>query len=630
LTRRNRVLAFLILFASTSAVASVTGAIVGTVSDPGGAVVVGATVAALSAETGIRREVVTDQKGFYSFLALPVGTYAISVHKNGFKEFRQTGIAIDANSAVTVDARLQVGSVHEEVTVSSTAVRVETTNTQMGEVIGSSKMESLPLDGRSYTDLLALQPGVAPESSGEYAPTSPSGNLNAGGISVSGQRETANGFMVNGGNVNEGVNQTTSIVPNLDSIEEFRILTNNFDAEYGNYSGGQVNAITKSGTNEFHGEAFEFLRNDVLDARNYFSGIRGAFKQNQFGGTFGGPVVRKKIFFFVDYQGTRQTQGQVADVPVPSSADLNGNLADSASALTGTVSGAYWASALTSELGYPVTNGENYYVPGCTSATCVFPNAIIPSSAISAPAKALLKYLPPPNTVLDGQPFFETAAYNNVLRGDKGGIRVDGNSRAGMLSAYYFLDDYTQQCPYCFASLPGFGVLNFGRAQMINLSDITTQSPTAVNEFRLHYMRFANYAGEPVGGVGPSLSSLGFVTGTSTLGIVPLAPQFDGVPNITFNNFAFGVNAYPLAQYNNTYQVLDNYSKVMGTHSIKFGGNLHYDQITQHTFGANNGSFGFDGSETGLDLVDFLIGAPVYYKQGQQALLHSRSRYLGL
>jgi len=630
LTRRNRVLAFLILFASTSAVASVTGAIVGTVSDPGGAVVVGATVAALSAETGIRREVVTDQKGFYSFLALPVGTYAISVHKNGFKEFRQTGIAIDANSAVTVDARLQVGSVHEEVTVSSTAVRVETTNTQMGEVIGSSKMESLPLDGRSYTDLLALQPGVAPESSGEYAPTSPSGNLNAGGISVSGQRETANGFMVNGGNVNEGVNQTTSIVPNLDSIEEFRILTNNFDAEYGNYSGGQVNAITKSGTNEFHGEAFEFLRNDVLDARNYFSGIRGAFKQNQFGGTFGGPVVRKKIFFFVDYQGTRQTQGQVADVPVPSSADLNGNLADSASALTGTVSGAYWASALTSELGYPVTNGENYYVPGCTSATCVFPNAIIPSSAISAPAKALLKYLPPPNTVLDGQPFFETAAYNNVLRDDKGGIRVDGNSRAGMLSAYYFLDDYTQQCPYCFASLPGFGVLNFGRAQMINLSDITTQSPTAVNEFRLHYMRFANYAGEPVGGVGPSLSSLGFVTGTSTLGIVPLAPQFDGVPNITFNNFAFGVNAYPLAQYNNTYQVLDNYSKVMGTHSIKFGGNLHYDQITQHTFGANNGSFGFDGSETGLDFADFLIGAPVYYQQGQQAPLHSRSRYFGL
>jgi len=399
LAGRNRAFAVLILVASTIATASVTGTIVGTVSDPSGAVVVGATVTALSAETGIQRAVVTDQKGFYSFLALPVGTYAIRVHKNGFKEFQQIGIAIDANSALTVDARLQVGGVHEEVIVSSTAVRVETTNTQMGEVIGSSKMESLPLNGRSYTDLLALQPGVAPETSGEYEPTSPSGNLNAGSLSVSGQRETANGFMVNGGNVNEGVNQTTSIVPNLDSIAEFRILTNNFDAEYGNYSGGQVNAITKSGTNEFHGEAFEFLRNDALDARNYFSDIRGAFKQNQFGSTFGGPVVRKKIFLFVDYQGTRQTEGQVANVPVPSSADLNGNLADSASALTGTVGGAYWANLLSSRLGYTVQSAEPYYFTGCASSNpttgCVFPNAIIPSSSISAPAKALLKYLPP-------------------------------------------------------------------------------------------------------------------------------------------------------------------------------------------------------------------------------------------
>jgi hypothetical protein len=614
-----------------SASAGVTGSISGIVTDKSDAVIAGAEVSARNLETGIQRVVVTDQKGFYSFLALPVGTYAVSVRKTGFKEFRQTAVAIDANSAVRVDARLQVGGVHEEMTVSSSSVRVETTNTQMGEVIGSTKMESLPLNGRSYTDLLALQPGVAPETSGEYAPLSPSGNLNAGSLSVSGQRETSNGFMVNGGNVNEGVNQTTAIVPNLDSIEEFRIITNNFDAEYGNYSGGQVNAITKSGTNDLHGELFEFLRNDDLDARNFFSNIREAFKQNQFGGTFGGPIVRKKVFFFVDYQGTRQVQGQVANVPIYSAPDLTGNLADVSSALTGTVGGPYWARVLSSELRYPVRNGENYYSPGCvTSSACVFPNAIIPASAISAPAKALLKYIPQPNTTEDGQPFFETGAYNNVLRDDKGGIRVDGNSRVGMLSAYYFLDDYSQQCPYCFVSLPGFNVLNIGRAQMVNLSDISTQSPTAVNELRLHYMRFASFSGQPEGGVGPSLASLGFVTGANTLGIVPIAPQFEGVPNISLNNFSFGVNAYPLAQYNNTYQLLDNYSKVLGTHSIKFGGNVHYDQIAQVAYGANNGSFAFDGSETGLDFADFLIGAPVYYEQGQQAPLHSRSRYFGL
>jgi hypothetical protein len=620
-----------VLFAPGAAVASVTGTISGTVTDTAGAVVPAASVVATQAETGIRREVVTDQKGFYSFLALPVGTYAIGIHKTGFKEARQTGITIDANSAVRADIVLQVGGIHEEITVSSSAVHVETTNTQMGEVIGTAKMEALPLNGRSYTDLLALQPGVAPETSGEYEPISPSGSLNAGGLSVSGQRETANGFMVNGGNVNEGVNQTTAIVPNLDSIEEFRIITNNFDAEYGNYSGGQINAITKSGTNSLHGEVFEFLRNDDLDARNYFSDIRGAFKQNQFGGTFGGPIAPNKVFFFVDYQGTRQIQGQVANVPVPSALDLTGNLGDASSALTGTVGGSSWASTLSSELGYPVANGEGYYAPGCTSSSdCVFPNAIIPSAAVSAPAQALLKYFPQPNTIEGGQPFFETGASNNILRDDKGGIRIDGNTRAGMLSAYYFLDDYSQQCPYCAVSVPGFSVLNTGRAQMLNLSDITTKSATAVNEFRFHYMRFATFSGKPLGGLGPTLSSLGFVTGANSLGIVPVAPQFEGVPNLTFNNFSLGVNAYPLPQYNNTYQLLDNYSKVAGTHSIKFGGNVHFDQITQIPFGANNGAFGFDGSETGLDFADFLIGAPVYYQQGQQAPLHSRSRYFGL
>ena len=362
-----------------------------------------------------------------------------------------------------------------------------------------------------------------------------------------------------------------------------------------------MNAITKSGTNEFHGEAFDFLRNDALDARNFFSDIRGAFKQNQFGGTFGGPIVRKKIFFSQTIKGRdsrRARSPKFRCLPALTSLEIWPMLV----AQSWFVNGAYWAGILSTELGYPVAgdgselyyysaatinpNTGNPYGTNCTSPDsttgCVFPNALIPSSAISAPATALLKYLPQPNTSIGGQPFFETSAYNNVLRDDKGGVRVDGSSRIGLLSAYYFLDDYTQQCPYCDSSLPGFGVLNTGRAQMLNLSDITTQSQTAVNEIRLHYMRNANFVGLPEGGVGPSLSSLGFQTGTNTLGIVPLAPQFNGVPNIAFNNLSFGVNAYPLAQYNNTYQVLDNYSKVIGTHSLKFGGNLHYDQITQH------------------------------------------------
>ena len=158
---------------------------------------------------------------------------------------------------------------------------------------------------------------------------SPSGDLNPGTISINGQREFANSFVLNGSDVEEDVNMGAAIVPNLDSIAEFRILTSNFDAEHGEFSGGQISVITKSGTNAFHGDAFEFLRNTDLDARNYFSPTRGAFDQNQFGGTLGGPIRKNKVFFFADYQGTRSTQGiDTGQIPVPSLQDRTGNLSD--------------------------------------------------------------------------------------------------------------------------------------------------------------------------------------------------------------------------------------------------------------------------------------------------------------
>ncbi len=197
----------------------------------------------------------------------------------------------------------------------------------MGEVITGAQMTAVPLNGRSFTDLLALQPGVAPVTSITSETVqdvgasvlSPSGDLNPGTISINGQREFANSFIVNGSDVEEDVNMGAAMIPNLDSIAEFRILTNNFDAEYGEFSGGQINVVTKSGTNAFHGDVFEFLRNTDLDARNYFSPTRGAFDQNQFGGTFGGPIRKNKIFFFGDYQGTRSTQGvDTGQIPVPS------------------------------------------------------------------------------------------------------------------------------------------------------------------------------------------------------------------------------------------------------------------------------------------------------------------------
>ena len=255
-----------------SAYAAITGSISGTVTDQTGAVMPQVTVLALNQETGVRQSVVTDSRGFYSFTALPVGLYTITASQQGFESFRQTNIKVDANSAVRADVQFRVGTVATTEIVQSNAVQIETQSTQLGEVIESQKITSVPLNGRSYTDLLALQPGVSPYSATTEGNTSGvSGDLNPGNVSINGGREASNAFMVNGGDVNDGVNNGAAIIPNLDSIAEFRIITNNFDAEYGDFSGGQVNVVTKSGANTFHGSAFEFFRNTDLDAANYYA-----------------------------------------------------------------------------------------------------------------------------------------------------------------------------------------------------------------------------------------------------------------------------------------------------------------------------------------------------------------------
>src|ERR1700678_3651619 len=289
------------MFAAVLAWASITGGISGVVTDASGAVISGATVVAVDTQTGVKTTVTTDAKGFYSLPALAIGTYDLQGTHSGFKTYTATGLVIDANSALKVDATLPVGGINENIEVKTDSVHVETESTQMGQVISGKTMTAVPLNGRAFTDLLALQPGVSPYNSTDTGMTGINdrpvdGGLNSGNQSVNGQREAANGFMVNGSSVEEGKNNGAAIIPNLDSIEEFRIITNNFDAEYGNYSGGQINVITKSGTNQFHGDLFEFLRNTDLDAANYFDqGARGVYYQNQFGGTLGGPVIRDKV-----------------------------------------------------------------------------------------------------------------------------------------------------------------------------------------------------------------------------------------------------------------------------------------------------------------------------------------------
>ena len=388
----------------------------------------------------------------------------------------------------------------------------------------------------------------------------------------------------------------------------------------------------KSGSNGFHGNAFEFLRNTDLDARNYFSPTRGAFRQNQFGGTFGGPIRRDRIFFFTDYQGTRQTQGiDTGTISVPSNADRLGNLSDLSSNLTGVVGGPYFANLLTQKLGYPIISGESYYVPGCANSTqCVFPNAVIPQTAWSVPAQRMLQYIPAPNTP-NG---YATSSFNQIVRDDKGAVRIDANTHLGLLSGYYFIDDFDLNDPYPVAqsgaSVPGFNAITSGRAQLAALGLTKAFHTTMVNELHFSYTRDNTNLGQPVGGLGVTLVSQGFENADGSPSIVALDPKGQSVENLNFNGYSTGAAANQLIQVNNTYQVTDAVSKVLGNHTMKFGGEFHADQVNARPIAQFNGSFVFSGTETGVDFADFLIGVPSQYNQSQLNPFYARNKYVGL
>jgi hypothetical protein len=641
------VLAAGLLLGTLPANAAITGSISGVVTDPSGAVVPGVTVVATSVSTNVQSKAVTDSKGFYRFPTLNVDTYNVTASQAGFRDYAQRGVKIDTNSALRIDISMELGSVTNTVSVKSDALQVETQSTQNGVVIEGTKITSVPLNGRSYIDLLKLQPGVSPYSHSQDSSTSGvgatqvSGDLDNGQQSVNGGRSGSNAFMVNGANAEEGVHNGAAMIPNLDSIAQFRIITNNFDAEYGNYSGGQVNVVTKSGSNQYHGTVFDFLRNTDLDARNYYSPTRGVFIQNQFGGTAGGPIRKNKMFWFADYQGTRQILGQTQNYVVPSSADQTGNLIDQIGTInqpgfSGAVTGVGWANQLSQTLGYPVTQGEPYYSFGCTPSspvgTCVFPNAVIPQSAWSPVAVNTLKYLPPENGFTNGSPSYSTSAFNQTLSDNKGSGRIDIPTRIGAVFGYYFFDRYGTVNPYSQVTVPGFAATNRGQTQMINLGLTTTFNSSTVNDLRLAYLRDVNQTGQPTAGqgLGVTLASQGFVTPWGPAGgISPIQPAYEGVTNLMFNNFSLGVPPDALRQYNNTFQILDNVTRIIGTHTLQFGTNLHYNQINERNYDCYNGCFGFNGSETGYDFADFLIGAPNSFVQASQQLLDSRSKYYG-
>ena len=590
-------LALSALVSTTVVRADVTGSILGVVRDKTQAVVAGVHIVATNTETNLSRETVSGADGTYRVLALPAGPYKLTATAAGFQQYTTSDIDVKVNDQLRIDVTLEIGSVQQQVNVEASAVQVQTENTQMGDVIESKKMLALPLNGRSYIDLLGLQAGVAPASAGTIGGDRPvSGILSAGNVSVNGQRETGNAFLVNGGDVSEGRNLGAGLIPNLDSIEEFRLITNSFDAEYGKFSGAVMNAITKSGTNSIHGDAFEFLRNNDLDARNFFDPTIAELRRNQYGYTLGGPAWKNRLFWFSDYQGTKQVQGASTGlVTLPTTAMRAGNF--DPSTLTGTVDGPYWANILSQRLGYGVSVNEPYSAPGCTlTSDCVFPGGVIPQRAFDKAAVGTMPYIPVGNINPSLGTYADDAQKNRVTD-NKIGERVDFvNQTTGNWSWYYHLDNSTVFNALPAASVPGFPSTTPTRAQQIVMSNTKTFGPTAVNEARVSFFRTATVTDKPQGSFA-KLSDLGFVTGIGSLGINPSGPAGfpQTLPPLYFQNFSVGVPTLTTGQPNNTWMFTDNFSKVEGKHTLKFGGEFRYLQINERNVCAPNGDFTFDG-----------------------------------
>jgi hypothetical protein len=607
--------------------AQTTGRIQGTVKDSSGGLVPEARITLMSVGTGVSRQATSDDSGRYSFLSVEAGEYQLAAERTGFKKFLRRGITLVLNQVAEIDIALEIGEVTESVTVQADASQVETTSTQLGTVVNQRAVEGLPLASRDTYQLLQLQAGVQSQLGADLF----FGSDRAGVVSVNGGRGRANNYTVNGGDANDIFVNLPAVEPSPDSIQEFRVLTNTFDAEYGRNSGAIINVITKSGTNDLHGSLFEFFRNDALNARGFFDASKPAFKQNQFGFTLGGPITRNRSFFFVSYEGSRVRRGVSSDlVTVPTRDERAGDFSASEE-FAGAVNDEFTADALSRRL-----FGAPGRIAAGTPYSELFPNNRIPARAFDPVALSLLNRFVPNGNVADG--LLQTSPEGQV-RGDQFSARIDHTlSDRQQMSVYYFFNDRTLTQPFARfqaggATVPGFGTRTAERIQQLNISHTFTINPTAINESRFAWLRESQ--GEFNHPLFTDLvRNFGFnnSAGSDRTGITPaLGADREGVPFIDLAGaFSIGNNFEgELPQTGNSYQWTDNFSKIRGKHTFKFGGDIRYNRFDQTLFFDINGQFFYFGegtNSTGNVIADYLLGLPDSYFQGSAQLEAIRTR----
>jgi hypothetical protein len=646
------------------------GRVLGRVADPTGAILAKVKVTLVNEATGISRDANTNESGDYSFVDVAPATYTLQFELTGFKKNVQKGVIVDVNQVVTLNSTLQIGGSQETVEVTSEAPQVDTTSTQLGAVINDRSVNELPLNTRDTYQFLQLQPGVQSQlgSSGSLF----AGSDDPGSVSVNGGRTRANNFSVNGGDANDQFVNTPTIEPVPDAVEEFRVITNTFDAEYGRNSGSVVNVITKSGGNAFHGNLYEYFRNTILDSRGYPDTTKPQLNQNQFGGTFGGPIKKDRTFFFLSYEARRIRDGQpgqLLNVPTgtPSvtapTGEFSGDFSAQGQFAGGIQPGGFIADVLDGRpgcdnaLGYSVASlnadpntGVVDWNSGTPTIPSVFPNNIIPAPCQDPVAANLLQQFVPAANIGSSQ---NQVVPVGTINADQFTVRFDHRINDHQnFTAYYYFQDNRELDPYdsfeaAGANVPGFGNYNDLRNQQWNFTHTWTITNALVNEAHFTYMREGELGFIQPQTTGPVTSTCTGAavpycfTGTSdssaingnpllqngaSLGITPgLPPNLTGVPYVNISGGAsFGNNfeGY-LPQVGNSFQWSDGLTWVKGNHTFKFGVDVRRQRFDQYYYFDLNGEFTFDNSGPnaivpgdGDQYAEFLLGLADAYTQG--------------
>ena len=561
----------LVICISITSFGQVSGTISGRVMDPTEAILPGVEVTATNEATSLARTVITNETGVYVIPLLPVGGYRVTAALPGFQTAVREGIVLNTDDRVAVNFALEVGAITSEILVTEAAPMIDSETSSVASVIDNRRVVELPLNGREFQSLTLLVPGTLPPAPG-------SGETLYGALQIAGSRQQSTAYNLDGMDLKGALVSRPSFKPSIEMIQEFKVQTSTFSAEFGRSSGGQIQITTKSGSNTFHGSAYEFVRNHRLDAKNYFDlpdEPIPPYQRNNFGGVIGGPIVRDRTFFFIGYEGLRVNQAQTRTATVPSLAMISGDF-----------------SELSTPIRDPFT-GEP------------FPGNVIPADRINPVGQNIAREYPAPNLSDPVRNFVSAPQFTRRVDQITGRIDHRFSNNSSFFGRYTLSDEF-QFDPFDryagITTLPGYGRQEDQRTQNISLAETYIFTPTLVGEFRIGYNRYAQFRFQEDTSDVPG--RLG-IPGTTK------NPNETGPPSIRITGFStMGKDQLPTYRRMSTYQANAGITWVRGGHTIKFGGDFVRIGGPQHNQGRKLGLFRFTGQYTGHGLADVLMGFP--------------------